>query len=102
MERLPDLEGDILVFDTDEIIENEKSGLMENVFLLIKHNDKVIWKEYAAFEYYGRFLEISEALQRKYGIRFSCLNIKLTGYMVGDSYRASNMLSGISKCNVFW
>jgi len=96
LEKLPDLEETDLIFDTDEKIR------LNDALLQIKHKDKVIWQENVLFEYYGIFHEICSALQEKYGTRFDSLNIKLTGYMVGDSYRASGILEAIPKCNVFW
>jgi len=58
--QLPELEGETLVLTWD--IEDEQKG----GDTLIKHGERIIWREPAIYEGYERFEEVAQILKQKY------------------------------------
>lgn len=85
--QLPDLHYDFMAFVLREI---EEDGEM---FIVITHRNKIIWKEILAYEYYGRFIEIGKLFRKKYGDRMIDLVPDVDGYyLYGDRIRSLSLV----------
>ena len=72
--QLPDLEGDELVIEWDlEDPNPDLSGPEGDAWTVLRHGDRVIWRELAFWEGYERFGEVLEILRARYGERLADL-----------------------------
>jgi len=63
-DELPEIDENfiVLMWDTDGEATNASN-------VLIKHRDRVIWREVETYEGYRRFIEVGKILEKKYGMR---------------------------------
>jgi hypothetical protein len=87
--QLPDIAGDniIITWDLDKI-KNDN-------YTLIKHNDKILWKERAFYEGYSRYIEVGKLLTEKYGNRIKDFipTEKSKLYLYGDKLSAPKTIA---------
>lgn len=77
--QLPDLNFNFMAFVLREIEENGEN------YIVITHQNRIIWKEIRAYEYFERFIEIGRIFKEKYGDRMIDLVPDVDGYyLYGD------------------
>ena len=79
--QLPDLDGPELLLTWDQ----------EDADTIVRHGERVVWRETTGWEVYERFEEIAAILRRKYGSRLKDLapTPRSRYALLGDSSRAS-------------
>ena len=79
--QLPELEGDSLTLTWDQIEADS----------IIKHGERIVWRERTGWEVYDRFEEMTEIFQHKYGPRLvDIVPTERSLYaLYGDSTRAA-------------
>jgi hypothetical protein len=79
--QLPDLDGSELLLAWDQ----------EDADTIVRHGERVVWRETTGWEVYERFAEMAAILQRKYGRRLKDLapTPRSRYALLGDSSRAS-------------
>lgn len=92
--QLPTIDDDpvLLVWDFEIVGEDEIAG---EVFTEIKHQGSVIWRELAAYECAGRYVEVVRILKEKYGARLH--DVIPSGasktYLLGDDHSAHTKIT---------
>lgn len=88
----------------DDIIDIEDDDIVitwdhEKTYTVIKHNDKVIWKEIALYEGYERYLEVGELLKQKYGTKLKDFipTERSELYLYGDRFCSVNEVKKFRK-----
>ncbi len=91
-EQLPDLPGDDLLLTWD--LTGREGGEV-----LIKHGDRVLWREPAYYENYRRFEEIARLLTKRYGRRLADLVPTDSSelYLYGDRISAPDYVLAIRQ-----
>ena len=96
--ELPDLEGDELVIEWDFEEPAENAGHRDK-WTILRHGDRVIWREFAFYEGYERFGEVLVILRTRYGERL--VDLRPTedsyNYLCGDVLRAGGMVRSLRK-----
>ena len=79
-EKLPDIEADEVIIALREEAENGD--------IVLFWQNREVWREPMAYEYYGRYLEIGRLLKNKYGDRLVDFETEYTTYLGGDCLSA--------------
>jgi len=90
-EQLPEIEGDNLVF---KIVEKEIDNYP---YILIMHNDELIWQEMVGYEYFERFITLGKMFKKKYGSRMTDFISPDSVYLYGDNIRAAWIVEDFIK-----
>ena len=90
-EQLPEIETDkiVITLREDETVEGEDD------YIVLYWNGKEIWREIRTYEYYDRYIELGQILQKKYGSRLIDFEAEHTVYFCGDS------LTGFDEARAF-
>lgn len=90
VEQLPDLPGEVIALTWD--MEYQEGG-----DVLIKHGDRVIWREPSWFENFDRFEAIANLLMSKYGHRLADLTPTKVSelYLLGDRISAEGRVETV-------
>lgn len=93
-EQLPDLDGDedlILVWDCEDWNSGGDT--------LIRYGERVLWRERAQYEGYGRFREVGKLLKQKYGDRLQDLvpSRRSELFLYGDAMASLNIIAKFRK-----
>ncbi|MBK8293708.1 MAG: hypothetical protein IPK93_02635 [Solirubrobacterales bacterium] len=93
--QLPNLDGAELVIEWDFEDRERKDG---DSLTVLRHGDRVIWREVAYYEGIDRFEEVLWILRKKYGDRF--IELRPTdasiSYLCGDDMRASSTIDWLN------
>lgn len=99
-DQLPDLEGDDLVIEWDfEDGERKDHGPSAgDSWTILRHGDRVIWREVAFYEGLYRFEEVMWILREKYGTRLAELRPTADSdlYLCGDDIRADSKIKSLN------
>lgn len=99
-DELPDLEGEELVIDWDfEDGEKKDDGTEpSDSWTILRHGDRVIWREVAFYEGIGRFAEVLWILREKYGPRLAELRPTFDSslYLCGDDIQAGSKIDSLN------
>ena len=90
-EQLPEIESDKIVITLRE----EETVEGKNEYIVLYWNEKEIWREIRTYEYYDRYIELGQILQKKYGSRLFDFEAEETMYFCGDS------LTGFDEVRAF-
>lgn len=96
--ELPDLEGDELIIDWDFEARTEKDEQRDD-WTVLRHGDRVIWREVGFYEGYERFGEVLEILRARYGDRLADLRPTEASYnyLLGDVLRAGGIVRSLRR-----
>lgn len=88
--QLASIEGTI-------VVEMKESEDEDDIWMEVYTNQQLIWKEIVNYEYYERFIEICELLDRKYKGQIELINFNSSVYLLGDRLSASKKIDSCIK-----
>jgi len=96
--ELPDLDGEEIVIEWDFEGPAEDDGHRDS-WTVLRHGDRVIWREIAFYEGYERFGEVLGILRKRYGPRL--IDLRPTDeslyYLLGDALRAAGTVHSLRE-----
>lgn len=90
--QLPELNDDFMAFVLREVEEDGQQ------YIVITHENKIIWKEIRTYEYYDRFIELGKLFEEKYGDKMIDLVPDVDGlYLYGDRMHSPTLVKNFRK-----